>query len=125
MQRESAPYGQYGVDGDGPAAQAGDYTCPMHPEVRQPGPGKCPKCGMFLQPAGAASGHAAHGHGHTAHDHHVAAPPPSRTASHDGKDVEYTCPMHPQIRQMGPGHCPICGMALDCNGRDGRQPRAA
>jgi Cu+-exporting ATPase len=30
-----------------------------------------------------------------------------------GKDVEYTCPMHPQIRQMGPGNCPICGMALE------------
>ena len=27
--------------------------------------------------------------------------------------VEYTCPMHPQIRQMGPGACPICGMALE------------
>lgn len=26
---------------------------------------------------------------------------------------EYTCPMHPQIRQMGPGSCPICGMALE------------
>ena len=26
---------------------------------------------------------------------------------------EYTCPMHPQIRQMGPGHCPLCGMALE------------
>jgi P-type Cu+ transporter len=25
----------------------------------------------------------------------------------------YTCPMHPQIRQTGPGHCPICGMALE------------
>lgn len=30
-----------------------------------------------------------------------------------GKDVEYTCPMHPEIRQMGPGNCPICGMALE------------
>lgn len=29
------------------------------------------------------------------------------------KDVEYTCPMHPEIRQMGPGACPICGMALE------------
>jgi len=28
-------------------------------------------------------------------------------------DVEYTCPMHPQVRQMGPGNCPICGMALE------------
>jgi len=25
----------------------------------------------------------------------------------------YTCPMHPQIRQVGPGTCPICGMALE------------
>ena len=27
--------------------------------------------------------------------------------------VEYTCPMHPEIRQIGPGACPICGMALE------------
>jgi Cu+-exporting ATPase len=27
--------------------------------------------------------------------------------------VEYTCPMHPEIRQLGPGSCPICGMALE------------
>lgn len=27
--------------------------------------------------------------------------------------VEYTCPMHPQIRQIGPGNCPICGMSLE------------
>src|SRR6185369_18098186 len=25
----------------------------------------------------------------------------------------YTCPMHPQVRQLGPGNCPICGMALE------------
>jgi len=34
-----------------PAEQAGvEYTCPMHPEVRQNGPGACPKCGMALEP---------------------------------------------------------------------------
>lgn len=27
--------------------------------------------------------------------------------------VEYTCPMHPQVRQIGPGNCPICGMSLE------------
>ncbi|MFK8253139.1 heavy metal translocating P-type ATPase [Ancylobacter terrae] len=27
--------------------------------------------------------------------------------------AEYTCPMHPEIRQIGPGSCPICGMALE------------
>lgn len=33
------------------AAQPGAiYTCPMHPEVRQPGPGNCPFCGMALEP---------------------------------------------------------------------------
>ena len=32
------------------AAAAREYTCPMHPEVRQRGPGTCPKCGMALEP---------------------------------------------------------------------------
>lgn len=36
-------------------------------------------------------------------------PPPPAGAS----DGEYTCPMHPQVRQTGPGSCPICGMALE------------
>jgi P-type Cu+ transporter len=31
----------------------------------------------------------------------------------ENKGVEYTCPMHPQIVQIGPGNCPICGMALE------------
>jgi Cu+-exporting ATPase len=31
----------------------------------------------------------------------------------DHDEVEYTCPMHPEIRQYGPGSCPICGMALE------------
>ncbi len=30
-----------------------------------------------------------------------------------GEDVDYTCPMHPEIIQKGPGSCPICGMALE------------
>src|SRR6516164_1226474 len=38
------------------------------------------------------------------HHHHDDTPAP---------DVIYTCPMHPQIRQDGPGFCPICGMALE------------
>src|SRR6476661_498946 len=40
---------------DGARGNDGDradviYTCPMHPEIRQPGPGVCPKCGMALEP---------------------------------------------------------------------------
>jgi Cu+-exporting ATPase len=39
-----------------------------------------------------------------------AAAAPSQPAP---EDTIYTCPMHPQIRQAGPGSCPICGMALE------------
>ena len=67
-------------------SQQRTYTCPMHPEVRQPTPGLCPKCGMALEPVGAEA-------------------PMTRT--------EYVCPMHPQIVRDAPGSCPICGMALD------------
>jgi P-type Cu+ transporter len=63
------------------------YTCPMHPEIRKPGPGVCPVCGMALEP--------------------LAPPAPART------QVQYTCPMHPQIVRDAPGTCPICGMALE------------
>jgi P-type Cu+ transporter len=50
-------------------------------------------------------GHNHFGHGH--HTHHA----DGNTAVAEG--TIYTCPMHPQIRQVGPGHCPICGMALE------------
>jgi len=41
-------------------------------------------------------------------------PHPAPAAAAPGADTrEYTCPMHPQIRQIGPGSCPICGMALE------------
>ena len=33
--------------------------------------------------------------------------------SKNAAGVEYTCPMHPQIRRIGPGNCPICGMTLE------------
>ena len=69
-----------------PNASSNTHTCPMDPEVRQEGPGDCPKCGMALEPL-------------------VATAPATKT--------EYTCPMHPQIVRDAPGSCPICGMALE------------
>jgi Cu+-exporting ATPase len=62
-----------------------EYTCPMDPEVRQIGPGACPKCGMALEPAEVSL----------------------------NTTVEWTCPMHPEIVRDAPGPCPICGMALE------------
>src|SRR6187551_3364376 len=70
---------------EAPADMAREYTCPMDPEVRQIGPGACPKCGMALEPLDVA--------------------PITRT--------EWTCPMHPEIVRDAPGSCPICGMALE------------
>ncbi len=67
-------------------AAGADYTCAMHPEVRQVGAGACPACGMALEPLT------------------VAAP---------GTRTEYTCPMHPEVVRDGPGSCPKCGMALE------------
>ncbi|GMR20231.1 MAG: heavy metal translocating P-type ATPase [Gammaproteobacteria bacterium] len=67
-------------------AQNVEYTCPMHPEVQQTGPGACPKCGMALEPMGVP----------------VVA-----------TKTEYTCPMHPEVVQDHPGACPKCGMALE------------
>ncbi|MGE0393428.1 MAG: heavy metal translocating P-type ATPase [Vicinamibacterales bacterium] len=66
-------------------ADTREHTCPMHPEVRQVGPGACPKCGMALEP--------------------VSAAPATKT--------EWTCPMHPEVVRDQPGACPICGMALE------------
>jgi len=51
---------------------------------------------------------------HVGHAHHHPSPAPKQAvAVPTGEGAEYTCPMHPQVRQIGPGHCPICGMALE------------
>ncbi len=40
-------------------------------------------------------------------------PPPESAEGVAPADTIYTCPMHPQIRRLAPGNCPICGMALE------------
>jgi Cu+-exporting ATPase len=54
------------------------------------------------------------------------APAPPPAAAPPG--AIYTCPMHPEIRQVGPGACPICGMALEpavMTGEEGPNPELA
>ena len=51
-----------------------------------------------------------HRHEHDTHDVRTSAPAAAPTAA---PDVEYTCPMHPEVVQIGPGNCPKCGMALE------------
>ena len=83
-----------------------------------------PVCGMTVDPA--TSKHRFDHHGETFHfcsagcRTKFAADPAKYLAKRQG-DAEpempagtiYTCPMHPEIRQVGPGSCPICGMALE------------
>ncbi len=44
---------------------------------------------------------------------HSAASSPSHRVHASSKSIRYTCPMHPEIIQLGPGACPKCGMALE------------
>ena len=47
------------------------------------------------------------------HDHHRSPTATVAPVTPVAPGAIYTCPMHPQIRQPGPGNCPICGMALE------------
>jgi Cu+-exporting ATPase len=64
----------------------------------------------FLVASGTAGTHDAAVPAEHGEMHHSA---PATPRSADEKNVRYTCPMHPQIIQLGPGSCPICGMALE------------
>ncbi len=49
----------------------------------------------------------------SSHAHHAPAAPVVEKKTDAEEGVEYTCPMHPEVVQIGPGSCPICGMALE------------
>ncbi len=87
-----------------------------------------PVCGMMVDPTAGKPSYALQGQ--TFHfcsegcrkkfvaapqDYLADAPAPAATAPVP-KGTIYTCPMHPQIEQVGPGSCPICGMALEPKG---------
>jgi Cu+-exporting ATPase len=97
-----------------------------------------PVCGMTVMIAGAR-----HTHRHAGHLHYFCNPrcrdkfiaDPARYLDADIKakaeqaearsvpaGVVYTCPMHPEIEQVGPGSCPKCGMALEPKGIPPAEP---
>ncbi|WP_417591650.1 heavy metal translocating P-type ATPase [Parasphingorhabdus sp.] len=99
-------------------------TSPDHGHEDCAHPVKDPVCGMTVDPANTE--HHAH---HDGQDYHFCSagcrtkfvadpdrylsPNPSAGQEDVPEGTIYTCPMHPEIRQEGPGSCPICGMALE------------
>ncbi|MGZ8311295.1 MAG: heavy metal translocating P-type ATPase, partial [Allosphingosinicella sp.] len=89
---------------------------------------KDPVCGMTVDPE-----RTAHHEVHDGETHHfcsarcrsrfaadpesfliaTASPAPAAVSAEPAEGVDWTCPMHPEIRRPGPGSCPICGMALE------------
>ena len=82
-----------------------------------------PVCGMTVDPHTSP-----HRHSHAGRTYYFCsagcrtkfAADPGKYLADDARKTEtvpegtiYTCPMHPEIRQVGPGTCPICGMALE------------
>jgi len=116
------------------------YICPMHPEVRDVEKSDCPICGMFLQPEDKIDGvshvehnpsdnHQSHqNENNHNHEHNHTQCHGSDESSAEVKSVKggkydkvpdgydgtvYTCPMHPEVRDVRNSGCPICGMALE------------
>src|ERR1041385_5833295 len=89
-------------------------------------PGKAldPVCGMTVDRQTTPHRHNHHGESYffcsagcrtrfAADPHKYLSPKPQAPAGPTPEGTIYTCPMHPEVRQLGPGSCPICGMALE------------
>ena len=102
----------------------GGSCCPSKPSVAPEGAAIDPVCGMTIDPTTTVH-HATH-QGTEYHfcsarcrERFVAEPQKFLSSKSKAPEIAapagtiYICPMHPQIRQEGPGTCPICGMALE------------
>jgi Cu+-exporting ATPase len=105
------PHGQHGAAA-GPEAEGGAHKA------------KDPVCGMWVDPH--STQHRAEFSGRPyyfcsagcrakflADPEKYLTPETKRRGDPAPEGTVYTCPMHPEIRQVGPGSCPICGMALE------------
>lgn len=108
----------------GPHTARGKHDPELEGTAAASGTVKDPVCGMTVDPAKTAhhadhAGHAYHFCSAGCRTKFIAEPgnylqPRARLrAEAVAPGTIYTCPMHPQIRQPGPGSCPICGMALE------------
>ncbi len=122
----------------------GESNCCHGPKAGAQALAKDPVCGMDVDPATAAGSL-----DHDGRTHHFCslhclekfradparyADDAHRTAAGGARPVPgaeaavYTCPMHPEVQKIGPGNCPICGMALEplvISGEEGANPELA
>jgi len=119
----SAPAPIYGVERKLPVVQHGEMTATPQGEFVDP------VCGMKVSPETAAGEYEYKGEKYyfcsnrclekfTAEPEKFLSKAKNTAASksaipNPNSEIEYTCPMHPEIVQIGPGTCPICGMALE------------
>jgi Cu+-exporting ATPase len=115
---------EYNTDGTTPkpCCNGDRHSSHAHHHLRTPATVRDPVCGMMVDPA--TSKHRFEHHSETFHfcsadcKTRFAADPEAYLEARAPKAAVpegtiYTCPMHPEVRQVGPGNCPICGMALE------------
>ncbi len=103
-----------------------DHHVPMPPVDEPTTTVKDPVCGMNVMPGKAKGGSATHeGHEYwfcnpkcrekfvADPGKYIAPPAAPKPITAEEASTIYTCPMHPEVRQNGPGNCPKCGMALE------------
>jgi FtsP/CotA-like multicopper oxidase with cupredoxin domain len=94
---------------DGPVV----YACPMHPDVVQDEPGRCPRCGMTLLAKAVATTYACPMHPDVVQNEPGRCPQCGmKLLAVPASSTTYTCPMHPDVVRNEPGRCPLCGMKL-------------
>jgi FtsP/CotA-like multicopper oxidase with cupredoxin domain len=94
---------------DGPVV----YECPMHPDVVQDEPGRCPRCGMTLLAKAVATTYACPMHPDVVQIEPGWCPQCGmKLLAVPASFTTYSCPMHPDVVQNEPGRCPQCGMKL-------------
>jgi len=140
-QEKQQPWLQSPVATDKSASEHGFYTCPMHPTVVSDEEGSCPICGMHLikrtgestpvevddnkqhstgnlasKSASAGTG-SLYGEDATKLKQQIELPVATKETTGEGE--YYACPMHPSVASDHEGNCPICGMHLVKQKRQG------
>ena len=88
------------------------YSCPMHPEVVDNEPGKCPLCGMTLEKVRLALVWSCPVHSEVTEFQAGRCRKCGRDLIRVTKAVSFTCPVHTTVNALEPGKCPRCRRTL-------------